>query len=275
MLSVIIPSYKDPLLHKTIDSLLNNAKGEIEIIPVLDGYKLEKEIINDRRIKVIDLPKNVGMREAINIGIQSARGKYIMRTDEHCKFGKGYDCILTETIEDSWIVTPRRYRLNPETWKRFGEPIDYEKLIIGVSMFGKRKGRQKFHGINWPERSKIFADKMIDEKTGLQGSCWLMSKKWWKKVIVGLQTKGYGMLYQDQIEACFKTWRAGGKLMLNKNTWYAHKAKEWPRTHHYSAKKANASFKYGLEQWKGFYEEYVVPKIRDRMRQTKRWNKEC
>ncbi len=275
MLSVIIPSYKDPLLHKTIDSLLVNSESIIEIIVVLDGYKLEKEIINDRRIKVIDLPKNVGMREAINVGVQNARGEYIMRVDEHCKFGKGYDRILTETIEDNWIVTPRRYLLNPETWECIGEPIDYEKLVIAVVMYGKRKGRKKFHGVNWPERSKIFADKMIDEKTGLQGSCWLMPKKWWKKIIGALQTKGYGMLYQDQMEVCFKTWRAGGKLMLNKNTWYAHKSKEWPRTHHYPEEKANASFKYGLEQWKDFYEEYVVPKIRDRMRQTKRWNKEC
>lgn len=275
MLSVIIPSYKDPYLHKTIDSLLTNSEGSLEIIVVLDGYTLEKEITKDRRIKVIDFPKNVGMREAINVGVRNARGKYIMKTDEHCKFGKGYDRILIETIKDNWIVTPRRYKLNPETWECFGDPIDYEKLIIGVSMFGKKKGHKKFHGVNWPERSKIFADKMIDEKTGLQGSCWMMSKKWWEKVIVALQTEGYGMLYQDQIEACFKTWRAGGKLMLNKNTWYAHKAKEWPRTHHYSMEKANASFKYGLEQWRDYYEKNVLPKIRNRERQTKRWDREC
>ena len=39
MLSVIIPSYKDPLLHKTIESLLENAEREIEIIAVLDDYR--------------------------------------------------------------------------------------------------------------------------------------------------------------------------------------------------------------------------------------------
>lgn len=32
MISIIIPSYKDPLLHKTIDSLFENAEGEIEVI---------------------------------------------------------------------------------------------------------------------------------------------------------------------------------------------------------------------------------------------------
>ena len=37
-LSVIIPCHKDPYLQKTIDSLLENATGEIEVIAVLDGY---------------------------------------------------------------------------------------------------------------------------------------------------------------------------------------------------------------------------------------------
>ena len=37
MLSIIIPSYKDPLLQRTIDDILENAQGDIEIIAVLDG----------------------------------------------------------------------------------------------------------------------------------------------------------------------------------------------------------------------------------------------
>ena len=32
MISVVIPSYRDPLLQKTIDSLLQNAEQEIEVI---------------------------------------------------------------------------------------------------------------------------------------------------------------------------------------------------------------------------------------------------
>ena len=106
LVSVVIPSYKDPLLHKTIDSLLENAEGNIEIIPVLDGYWPDKQIKNNDRVKVVHLGKNSGMREAINAGVRVASGEYIMRTDEHCMFGKGYDRILTADIEDNWIVTP-------------------------------------------------------------------------------------------------------------------------------------------------------------------------
>jgi glycosyltransferase involved in cell wall biosynthesis len=99
MLSVIIPSYKDPLLNKTVQSLLENSEGEIEIICVLDGY-LDTPV-NDKRVKVLHIGKNQGMRNAINSGVKISKGEYIMKCDAHCVFGKGFDRILTETIEDN------------------------------------------------------------------------------------------------------------------------------------------------------------------------------
>ena len=103
---------------------------------------------------------------------------------------------------------------------------------------------------------------MVGEKTAMQGSCWLMPANWWREVIGQLQTEGYGTHYQDSTEMLFKTWQVGGKLMLNKNTWYAHKAKEFPRTHSYPMELAEASFKYALEQWREYYDKNVLPKIR-------------
>ena len=38
MLSVIIPSRNEVFLQQTIDDVLRNAVGEIEVIAVLDGY---------------------------------------------------------------------------------------------------------------------------------------------------------------------------------------------------------------------------------------------
>ena len=246
MISVVIPSYKDPLLHKTIDSLLDNSVGEIEIIPVLDGYKTE--VKDDPRVKPIFLEKNVGMRDAINIGVSKAKGKYIMRTDEHCMFGKCFDMILTDNIEDNWIVTPRRYLLNPDKWERFGDPIDHEKMVIRRSVIGKRKGGMKFHSAQCGG-----PDDIVSEKTAMQGSCWIMTIGWWHNVIGKLQTEGYGTHYQDSVEMIFKTWQAGGKLMLNKGTWYAHKAKEFPRTHSYPTKLAEKSWAYALSQWEDYF----------------------
>jgi len=115
MLSIIIPSYKDPLLNKTVESLLENAKGDIEIICVLDGYWMAP--IDDPRVKVIHLGKNRGMREAINAGVAISKGEYLMRTDEHCIFCEGYDLGLTANLQDNWIMTPRRYYLDAKKWE--------------------------------------------------------------------------------------------------------------------------------------------------------------
>ena len=252
MLSIIIPSYKDPLLHKTIDSLLENAEGEIEIIPVLDGYWPETPIKTDARVKILHLGKNRGMRGAINAGVSIARGEYIMRTDEHCMFGKGYDVILTRDSQPNWIMTPRRFYLDTEKWEIMDvPPVDYERLKardIGGGIY-------KFEGVVWKSRAKERQDVMIDETMAMQGSCWVMPKTWWEKVIVELDTKHYGTMYQDSHEMVFKTWQKGGKLMVNKNTWFAHKHVSFPRTHQYSREEWESGVKYAYETWKDYYEE--------------------
>jgi len=79
MLSVIIPSYKDPYLQRTIDSILSASAGEIEVIPVLDGYI--DELKKDSRVKPIYLKTNHGMRGATNEGLKAAKGEFIMKSD--------------------------------------------------------------------------------------------------------------------------------------------------------------------------------------------------
>lgn len=258
-LSCIIPSYKDPLLSKTIESLLENSelpKDELEVIAVLDGYEPTFELVEDPRVKYIR-QENKGMREAINVAIENAKGEYILRTDEHCMFCKGYDRILLETCEDDWIVTPTRYCLDPVKWEVMDiEPVNFAKLVIA----GTSNDRKKFAAVRWRSRDEQLKDVMIAETMGMQGSFWLMKKSWWEKVIGRLQSEGYGTHYQDSVEMIFKTWQAGGKMMLNKNAWYAHKHRDFKRTHNYGGDLAEASFKYAIETWRDFYVNEIRPK---------------
>src|SRR3990167_1992266 len=257
-LSVIIPSYQDPLLIKTIDSLLSSSElgDQLEIIAVLDGYWPTFELRIDPRVRYLHLGKNRGMRGAINAGVAISRGEFIMRTDEHCVFGQGYDRILTETCKSNWIVTPRRYFLDPVKWEVMPDPyVDYEKLII--------QDGKKFSGQKWPSRDKERAKATIDQTMAMQGSCWLMPRKWWNEVIGELQTEGYGPLIQDSHEMVFKTWKAGGKLMVNKNTWFAHKHRSFSRTHNNGTEenpaKNEEGYAYALKVWREYYEKEIVP----------------
>jgi hypothetical protein len=82
-----------------------------------------------------------------------------------------------------------------------------------------------------------------------------MKRSWWDAVIGALQTEGYGPLYQDSHEMVFKTWKAGGRLMVNKNTWYAHKHRKFSRTHNYGTAEAAPGWKYSLDVWGDYYKE--------------------
>ena len=255
-LSVVIPSYKDPHLIKTIDSLLENSElgDELEIIPVLDGYEPEFELRDDPHVRYIR-QENRGMRGAINRGVEEATGEFIMRLDEHCSFGRGYDKILTDACEPNWMMTATRYFLDPVKWEVMDiPPVGCEKLVI--------QGGKKFSGARWPSRDEEYKDAHLVESMAMQGSMWITPRKWFNEVI-GPLDNAYGPAYQDSHEAIFKTWKAGGKFMLNKDTWFAHKHRSFNRTHQEGTKEnpwvRDHSWAYALKIWKDYYEQEVRP----------------
>jgi len=257
MVSIIIPSYKDPLLHKTIDSLLEQSRGEIEIIAVLDGYWPIVPIKSDPRVKIVHLGQNRGMRRAINAGVAVAKGEFLMRCDEHQMFGDNYDVILAHDCQPNWIMTPRRYFLDVEKWQVMDiPPVDFMKLKIQNCGNGIRK----FSGVEAPGDP----DQIIQESMAMQGSCWFMPHKWWDEVIGELQNEGYGPHYQDSHEMVFKTWKAGGKLMVDKNTWHAHKHRDFPRTHNNGTPENpsnnEACWTYSLSVWEEYFTKEILPR---------------
>jgi glycosyltransferase involved in cell wall biosynthesis len=244
-LTVIIPSYREPYLQRTIDDIRSNAETDVEIIAVLDGYRAP--VLG---ASTIELNEHKGMRNAINLGVSMARGTHVMKVDGHCSFGKGFDRIILETIQDDWVVIPRRYALDPEKWELLPDrPIDYEKLII-------HKTRNKFHGEEW--RYKKGPD--IDETMAFQGSCWTMSKKLLEKV-VPLDDANYGPFVQEPVEISMKVWQAGGKLMVNKHTWYAHKHRSFSRTHNVNKEEADIGNVYAMNTYGEYYESVIKPRF--------------
>ena len=255
LVSVIIPSYKDPYLFKTIQSLLDGAKGEVEIISVLDGYWPDKVYL-DSRVKYLHLGTNRGMRRAINTGITVAKGSYLMRSDEHCMFADGWDIEMVAACEENAIVTPRRYFLDPVKWERMDlAPWDYERLEIRDGI--------KFEGRHWRQREKERDHIGVDETMSMQGSCWMMRRAWWYKVIGELDHENYGPHIQDSHEMVFKTWQAGGALLVTKRTWFAHKHVSFPRTHNQGTQENPArcddGYAHALKMWKPYYEEVRGP----------------
>lgn len=224
MLSIIIPSRVDEFLQKTIDILLQKAEEEVEIIVVLDGYWPNPTIKDDPRVRVVHQGTqfdNKGMRAGINVGMALARGKYVMKIDEHCNVDQGYDRKLKEDCADNWVVIPRRYRLNYETFENLEDgrpPIDYMHIDYPFQRPNDRTCG--LHGAEWkrPERNNI----LIDRTPSMQGSCYFTTKKWWDTIIGPLDDVNYGTFTQEAQEIGMKTWFSGGEVIVNKKTWYSH-----------------------------------------------------
>ena len=120
--SVMIPTRNERFLQETVTDILNNA-GDVEVIVHLDGYWPDPPLVGDKRLIVVHR-KRCGMRAGINAMAAIARGDYLMKVDAHCSFAPGFDEVLADNCADNWIVVPRRYSLDAETWERRKEPID-------------------------------------------------------------------------------------------------------------------------------------------------------
>lgn len=227
MLSVVIPSRSPEYLQKTVDGLLDNAQGDIEVIVVLDGIWPEPILNDDPRVVVVhhgEVHNNIGMRGSISTGMALARGDYVMKIDEHCMVGKGYDQILAADCENDWIVIPRRKRLSPDSWEIQvdGRPdIDY--MYVEYPYAKPLDKTQGLHGAEWKQRFYDRPELMIDDTPTMQGSCYYMKKstydKWWPD---GLDDVNYGPFTQEAQELSMRAWLEGGRVIVNKNTFYAH-----------------------------------------------------
>ncbi len=167
---------------------------------------------------------NYGMRESINRGVRISRGKYIMKTDEHCLFDKGFDTKLIADCEKDWVVVPRRKRLDADAWKIIEDgraDIDYMSIAYSYATpYDRRSGL--YGGVIDKQRTEERKNILIDETFSMQGSCWFMRRKYWDQIIGRLEDEHYGKFNHEAQELHFKVQLSGGKLMVNKKTFYAH-----------------------------------------------------
>lgn len=224
--SVIIPSRSPQYLDKTMQDILAKAEGDVEIIVILDGIWPDPFPTPDRRIHYLHQGmqhENYGMRAAINAGVRMSTGEYLMKIDEHCMMDQGWDTKLKADCEPNWVVIPRRYRLEPEAWVLVEDgrpPIDYMYL---ANPFARPDDVEwGLHGSEWKARYHERKDILIDDTMSTQGSCYFMTRAHWDQTIVEMEEDGYGPFTQEAQEICNKTWFAGGRVVVNKKTWYAH-----------------------------------------------------
>lgn len=210
MISVIIPSRNELYLNKTIADIKAKLVGNYEINVVLDGADSERV----SGVNYIYNKEPKGMRTVINQAAAQSKGEYLMKLDAHCMVGQGIDEKLKAVHQENWVQTPRRKRFDPKRW----ELTDTDKPDIDYMFIGKGF---KGHKDNDKNRDLKIRKKLIDDTGVFQGSCYFITKNYFNKLGL-LDDVNFGKMGSEAIEICLKVRHDGGRVIVNKTTWYAH-----------------------------------------------------
>jgi len=216
--SIIIPARQEPYLRPTVEDCLRQARGDVEVVVVLDGWWPEPTLPEDPRIAVLHWGTAQGLRQSINAGMAMATGEYVMKLDAHCAVGEGFDVTLKASCGEQDIVVPEKYSLIPETWERCKHPWQYFYLSWPWEENGLTWGlHEKNYGpsVNYARRRIP-----VDDILTFQGSAWLLRRTYWDR-IGPMNVERYYFAH-EAVELGMRAWLGGGRCRIVKAAWYAH-----------------------------------------------------
>ena len=241
-LSILIPARNEMFLKHTVEDILNNMRGDTEIIVALDGQWANPPIKDHERVTILYFPESIGQRAAQNQAARISRAKYVMKVDAHCAFDEGFDVKMVEEMQDNWTMVPimknlhvfdwvcekcgERWYMGPDPKKCKNDSCDSDKFRREMVWKPKRGINSTSYRFNRELRFKYFGQYKAKQKgdivetMSLQGSCFMCTReKYWG---LDLCDESWGSWGQQGTEVALKTWLSGGRVVCNKKTWYAH-----------------------------------------------------
>ena len=244
-LSVIIPSRNEEFVSRTVDGILKSKRGKTEVIVILDGSWTKPPIEDHKDVTIIYHAESIGQRASLNEGVRLSRSKYILKLDAHCIMDDGFDVKLMADCEPNWTVVPRLYNLHAfdwrckkckETWYQSPTPKkckgkkpcdskEFERVMVWKPRWRRRSDFMRFDTNlkfqYWGalgKRGESQGD--IADTMSLLGACFFMERAWYWKI--GGSEESWGSWGQQGTEIATKTWLIGGRMVVNKKTWYSH-----------------------------------------------------
>lgn len=159
-ISVIVPSYNaEKYIAETLDCLLAQTLGDIEIIAVNDGSTdstpdiIDAYAAKDCRVIRVDQP-NGGVSSARNNGLERARGEYVLFLDsDDLLSSRALELLckrLDETGADMAICRLERFGYGGNEYNAFAEKLAscktvdvYDKLLLWNFLVGNKCYRRE------------------------------------------------------------------------------------------------------------------------------------
>src|SRR3990172_6001654 len=258
--SILIPSRNEvyeiapgvTVLQRMVQDIYQKATGEFEVIVAFDGppYQGLPDYPNLTRLEC----EQQGLKPCVNAAASVATGKYMYKSDSNCMFGPSFDEILQENMEDNWLVTPRFYVLDAEKWAWQDERF-YDYFFLHCPLTDEKQFRFKAGGHDRRRTLERLNTGPLAETMQLHGSGWFLTRDYFRNCLGGMSSVGYDTFGMEPPELGLKTWLGpwGGKVMVNKSTWYAHmhKGGQRPRGYPLSGDRIWNSYDYAAKYWMG------------------------
>lgn len=236
-LTVIIPARNEMFLKRTVEDILAHAEGDTDVIAVLDGAWPTEPIPDHPRLQLIHHSKSIGQRAACNEAARLSESPYLMKVDAHCAFDQGFDVKMLRLMAPGFTAVPMMRNLHAFDWlcknghRRYQGPSGPcaecgEPTVMDVVWYAKPnplsvayRFDKDMHFQYWSEWGKKQKGELTDTLS-IQGSCFMVTKERW--FALDLCSEDFHSWGQQGVEVACKTWLSGGRVVVNRTTWYAH-----------------------------------------------------
>jgi len=236
-LTIIIPARNEMFLGNTIADILAHIEGNTEIIAVLDGELPTTPIPDHPRLTLIQYFTSIGQRAASNQAARLSKAKYLMKVDAHCAFDQGFDVKMMALMADDITMVPVMRNLHAFDWvcpaghRRYQGPSGpctecSQPTTMDVVWIPKKNPQSTCYRFDTDMHFQ-YHNEMGKELTGdltetmsIQGSCFMATRE--RYFALDLCSESFHSWGQQGVEVACKTWLSGGRVLVNRTTWYAH-----------------------------------------------------
>lgn len=249
--SFLIPARNEEFCARTVEDVLAHARGDFEIIVVLDGAWADPPIKDSQHVRLIYKPEPIGQRAATNLAARLATGTYICKLDAHCAIDDEFDIKTAHVIRErgrETAVVPAMCNLHAFNWScgachnetyqgptpticvKCQAPGPFKRVMYWDLNAGGVPGRKmrteawrfdhemhfQYHGPVRPGQ----ADAPIADVMSSVGACFVMRRD--RFIELGGLDEAHGSWGQFGVEIALKSWLSGGTHVVARSTWFAH-----------------------------------------------------